>query len=98
MAQFFEGTPALLSEPAPVRVLSTGTVTFTVAGAETSIAVPDARVTGNSVIVLSGIGAVNGGLTAFRVDNVVAGTGFNVVVNSAATSTAKSVRWSILGY
>jgi imidazoleglycerol phosphate synthase glutamine amidotransferase subunit HisH len=98
MAQFFEGSPAVLNDSAPVRVLSTGTVTFTTAGAETSIAVPEARITTSAVVVLSGIGAVNAAATAFRVDNVVANIGFNVVVNSAATGSNKVVRWAILQY
>jgi hypothetical protein len=97
MAQFFEGTPALLSEPAPVRVLRTGVVTIT--DAVRFINVPDARITTSSVIVCMGVGAKNTGATVFCADNLVASTGFDVVANAVcASTTTKEVRWAILGY
>lgn len=71
MAQFYESSPAVSSEPAPALVLREGTVAFTTAGAETSVVVPDARLTANSIIVITPIGALNATAITFRVDNVV---------------------------
>lgn len=102
MAQFFQDTPAVLSEQAPVLPLREGDVVFTTAGAETSIIVADTRLTANSIIVLTPVGALNTTATTFRVDNVLspptASAGFTVYANAAATVANKTVRWAILKY
>ena len=108
MAQFFEGlsgssTISVLNEQAPALPLREGNAVFTVgAGANTTVIVPDARLTANSIIVLTPIGAVNATALTFKVDNVLfpptASAGFTIYADAAATVNAKTVRWAILKY
>ena len=62
------------------------------------IAVPDTRITANSVVVCWGIGAAaDGTAKTFAVDVVNAGVGFSIVAN-ANTTAAKTVGYCVLSY
>lgn len=97
MAQFFEGTPAVLSEVAPPYVLRQGTESIA-SGAKVSTAILDPRVTPSSIIVCWGIGAANAGSSSFSAENIVANTSFQVGSGAAMSAAAKSVGWAILKY
>ena len=95
MAQFLEGSPAVLNEQAPVRVLSSGSAT--IALGTKIVVVADARVTANSVIMCWGSGAADTTAVAFSVDVIVANTSFSIGSNANATA-AKSVSYAVLQY
>ena len=97
MAQFFEGTPAVLSEVAPPYVLRQGTESIA-SGAKVSGTINDTRVTSSSIIVCWGIGAANAGSSAFAADDIVANTSFKVGSGANMSAAAKSVGWAILKY
>lgn len=96
MAQFFEGSPAVLSDSAPVRVLRQGTATVP-AAAQVSAAIPDARVSSTSVIVCWGVGVADTTATAFSVDVIVNNASFRIGADANATAD-KTVGWAILQY
>jgi hypothetical protein len=102
MAQFLEGTPAVLNEQSPIRVLRQGNATIA-AGTYATGQIADARVTLNSVIICWGLGALDGvpatptGARTFCVDTLSAGGGFFIRSQGAAVAD-KSVGWAILQY
>jgi len=57
----------------PLRV---GFATILASG--NTIAVPDTNITANSVVICWGIGVADARVLTFSVDNIVAGTGFNI--------------------
>ena len=95
MAQFYEGSPAVSSEQAPLKVLRQGTATIAVG--TKIIAVLDAQISTNSVVVCWGLGAADTTALAFSVDVISANVGFSVGTNANATA-AKNVGWAILKY
>ena len=97
MAQFYENTPAVSSELAPLRVLNEGTASIA-SGSAITAAIPDARVKADSVIVCWGVGAANATALTFSVDDIIANTSFKIGTNANATVAAKSVRWAVLKY
>jgi len=98
MAQFFEGTPALSTEAAPVRVLRTGIVNMPIAAGASNVSVVDARVTADSVIVVMATGATADSTGKnFSVSAIEPNVGFTVSCGQQLTA-AKNVRWAILGY
>jgi hypothetical protein len=97
MAQFFEGTPAVLSEQAPVRALRTGILNMPIAAAASSVDVPDARVNDTSIIVITPLGAADATGKVFSISAVTNNVGFTVHC-SAQLTAAKNVRWAVLQY
>jgi len=95
MAQFFEGTPAVLSEEAAFRPLASGSAT--IAAASNTILVRDGRITANSIILCWGVGTKDTTALSFSADTFVAHTSFNINANAAATAD-KTVRYAILRY
>ena len=96
MAQFFEGSPAVLSERAPLLPLREGTATVP-NGAKVTAVINDSRVSATSVIVCWGVGVADGTATAFSVDVIVANASFRIGANANATAD-KTVGWAILKY
>jgi hypothetical protein len=102
MAQFLEGTPAVLNEQAPIRVLRSGNATIPATFYATAT-IADARITANSVIICWGLGALDGnpatptGARTFCVDTVTANSGF-VIRSQGAAVADKQVGWAILQY
>lgn len=87
----------LQGTPASADLLRQGAATIAAAGY--TVAVPDAAITANSVVVCWGLGAVEavGGATAFSVDALVPGTGFSI--NSDVVAIAdKVVAFAVLKY
>ena len=89
-AVFLSGTPA-----AP-DVLRQGTASIPLLA--TIIAVPDAAIKADSVVVCWGVGAVNATATAFSIDVIDPGVGFSVSSDVAPTIAAKTVGWAVLKY
>lgn len=96
MAQFFEGSPAVLSDQAPALVLRQGTATVT-AATKVTAAITDSRVSATSVIVCWGVGVADTTATAFSVDVITANASFRIGANANATAD-KVVGWAILKY
>jgi hypothetical protein len=86
------------STPASVDVLRQGQVRFELAadGGTATVVVPDAAITVNSMVVLSGIGT-NATALVFTVE-LNAGVGFTIRTGAAATVAAKLVNFSVLKY
>lgn len=87
----------LQGSPASADLLRLGVATIAAAGY--TVAVPDAAITANSVVVCWGLGAVEavGGATAFSVDALVPGTGFSINSDVAAAAD-KQVAFAVLKY
>jgi hypothetical protein len=96
MAQFFEGSPAVLSDQAPALVLRQGVATVP-AGAQVTAAILDSRVSATSVIVCWGVGVADATATAFSVDVIVANASFRIGSDANATAD-KVVGWAVLKY
>jgi hypothetical protein len=102
MAQFYEGSPAVSSEQAPLKVLRQGTSTILATAFATAL-IPDAQLTSTSVVICWGLGALDGnpatptGARTFCVDTVAANSGF-VIRSQAAAVADKQVGWAILKY
>jgi hypothetical protein len=98
MAQFFEGSPAVLNEQAPVRALRSDTVNMPIAAGASNVSVVDARVTANSIIVLMATGATADTTGKnFSVSAIEPNVGFTISCGQQLTA-AKVVRYAILQY
>jgi len=86
----------LSSSPASVDLLRTGQVAFELLGATTAV-VADARITAESVVVLTGVGAANATALTFVVE-LNPGTGFTVRTEAVATVARKVLSFAILKY
>ena len=91
VASVFSGSPAA------ERLLRIGAAIIAVGGY--TIAVPDAAITANSVVVCWGLGATEavGGATSFSVDTLVPGVGFSIS-SDVITIAAKNVGFAVLHY
>ena len=86
----------LSSSPASVNLLRTGQVAFELLGAATAV-VADARITADSVVVITEVGALNATALTFVVE-LTPGTGFTVRTEAAATVARKVLSFAILKY
>lgn len=89
----------LQGSPASVDLLRVGQVVFrpAAAGGAATLVVPDTAVTANSVIVVSGVGAVDATAITFSVNVITAGASFTIKTEAAA-SADKLVNYAVLKY
>ena len=98
MAQFFQGTPAVLSEQAPLLPLREGTVNMPIAAAASNVSVADERVTTTSIIMCWATGAAPDTTGKnFSVSAIEPNVGFSISCGQQLTA-AKVVGYAVLKY